>query len=766
MNHRVRREWKKRILAMVVAPALFAGILFLCARKDDLAAMGRRAAAGAAGGGSEAGTGKISGSAPPQAFQDEKSYLQAVFGRDPDGAKEGEEIRRIAFTAGGRDAGQRSFPVQIDGAILGGGRGSKCWAVFVPGEMSEHPHIVFRDYETVSFEELEGETAEGAALGYYNNRESSGKGLKYLAFSSGDEAEGLESGRAYRVRMKPVGAEEDGGPEEILYYFSCEGTASMYLDTDSGSMEKVDGDKNHEASEEARFAVYRPDGTADSAGACSVSGRGNSTWKMKKRPYNLNLGEKQSILGMEACKKLCLLSNSFDHTNLLDRISAELADSLSMRDTPDGEFVNLFLNGRYNGLYYLSQRVRTGGSVHIDKLDDRISEANRIAAPAQAESEKTDDGGTQRSAGTGSVPKRIPLFEEGDKLKKYAYDWPAEPADNTGGYLLQLHERYNGEDCWFSTEHRRFRVISPSRPTVGEVEYLQEYLLAAERAIYSGDGRDPETGKAVGEFLDMDTWEDMFLLEEFFVEWDAERWSFFITKDRGDPLLHCGPMWDFDHAAGLMIYGDYPETTISTLMLRDNRRGWINRLLAHEDFLMNAARRWRTRFSPLIHEFLERVPEKELGEDDAGGPAGASLAGGNGFSLSMEGEIAAIESAAYMNNVRRANDTDFRTDADALQSWLARRADFLDQYFAAVEAGNEEEIFCRVLFQFPWGALSHYVKRGGTLGFLPTAEYGETQVPSQVAKHEIIGWKDEDGAPIGADVAIDRDRVFEPVYRE
>ena len=43
---------------------------------------------------------------------------------------------------------------------------------------------------------------------------------------------------------------------------------------------------------------------------------------------------------------------------------------LGLRDVPEGEYVNLFLNGQYNGLYYLSQRPRTGGSVNISKLDD------------------------------------------------------------------------------------------------------------------------------------------------------------------------------------------------------------------------------------------------------------------------------------------------------------------------------------------------------------------------------------------------------------
>ncbi|MDO5132296.1 MAG: CotH kinase family protein [Eubacteriales bacterium] len=759
MKRSKRRMLNRKILGMVVVPAVIAGILFSCVveKSSPFSAGGSGGEGGAAsvqtetesGSGKGAGTGgadsaqaaaESSGSSQPAAepAQENPDTGEAIFGRKGSGGSGVEPIQRIAFTAGRGDARQRSIPVQIDAGILGGVPGELCWAVFLPSEMAARPQIVFTDYDNVTFEPLEsgerlpggrlraegdsGDPAAGNAAGGAAQaaEDTAGETSGPRVYSSGDPAEGLSNGSAFRVRMA---ADHGSVPEEVLYVFSCTGTATMYLDTESGSMENVDGDATKQTSEAAQFLVCGADGTVDSRGGCSVSGRGNSTWKMNKRPYNLNLTEKQSVLGMETCKKLCLISNSFDLTNLLDRISARLADSLQMRDTPDGEFVNLYLNGKYNGLYYLSQRVRTGGSVHIDKLDEKILEAN-------GQSEKRGNGV--------NLPKKIALFEKGDRLKKYAYDWPAEPKNNTGGYLLQQYVGYKGEDCWFSTAHRRYRIMSPAWPTVGEVNYLQDYMLSAERAIYSEDGTDPETGKSYESFLDMASWEDMYLLEEFFVEWDAERWSFFITKDKDDPLLYCGPMWDFDHSAGSMIYGSYPETAVSTLLFRDTRHGWMYKLITHESFENSLHDRWLTRFSPALHSFLE-------GDADAG--------------FTMEGEIAAIESSAYMNNIRRDNDTDFRTDAETLRTWLRRRAAFLDDY--CVHADR----YCRVEFVFPWGSLSHYVPRGSVLGYLPLAEYGETQISSQIEKHEIIGWQDEDGNPITADQTIDGDRVFTPVYR-
>lgn len=846
MNRRYRRGQIRKILLMVLAPALLAGLLFALAENRDRESAGGISRQELQAGGAESGTdaGVYSGTASGTGAEGGSPLKPPAGGYYTGVPKEeyASPLQDIAFADGvleaDRDAYRRSIPVRIDAAILGGEKGAHAWAVFLPAETAQEPQIIFSRYEEVSFRPLgEGErlpgpqymapgsvksgvagqesgaeageeagAASGGADGAADAGDGKGGSTGNRTYASGDRVKGLADGSAFRVRMAAGDGTEQ---EEDLYVFSCTGTATMYLDTESGSMAAVDADETKQTSETARFVVCTPDGLVDSSGECRVSGRGNSTWTMKKRPYNVNLTDKKSVLGMEACKKFCLLANVFDHTNLLDRVSAQLAISLGMRDTPQGEFVNLYLNGQYNGLYYLSERVRTGGSVHIKKLDNKILKANGLwkktgdsAAELLGEAGDEDDGedlterpggpedsaagvdggltagsggaegtdqgktgagtaasgsgqqdgkepeapaGTELSdaggsdAGTagqdsalGRLPKRIPLHEEEDRLKKWAYDWPNEPADNTGGYLLQVHERYDGEDCWFSTEHRRFRITSPAYPTVGEVEYLQDYMLAAERAIYSEDGRDPETGRAYTSFLDMDSWQDMYLLEEYFAEWDGERWSFFITKDRDDPLLYCGPMWDFDHSAGTMIYGTYPETAVSLLLFRDTRHGWMNRLLSHSEFEEDLHARWRERFSPAVHAFLEDR---------------------------MEEEIAAIESAAYMNNIRRANDVDFRGDAQALVTWLGRRAAFLDGYAADPDA------YCRVEFQFGWGSLSHYVERGRALGFLPLPAYGETQVPSQVEKNEILGWQDEDGREISADIVIDRDRVFAPVYR-
>ena len=769
-----RHRWirTRRVLVMIIVPSLLAAILL--ARADRNADRGKRDPSAWKKGvevvteettlepdasadndlGLYAGTDLEAGEAEASENTD-REPMQAVCFTTERGAG------AFAETAGSETGGiydnetgelqHRSIPVQIDAAFLGGESGEKCWTVYLSSERAAHPRICFTEFEAVTLEPLpEGERletgrlrAEGTGTGTGAGQEKAGgtdaagaesgpdagseqtdeAENRSRTYRSGEEAEGLTNGSAFRVVMKRADGTEE---TDDLYVYSCTGMPAMYLDTTSGSMSNVNGDKTKETSEMAWYVVYLPDGSADSSGTCSVSGRGNSTWNMKKRPYNLNLTQAQSVLGMSACKKFCLLANVFDPTNLRDRIAAQMAAEVGLRDTPEGEFVNLYLNGVYNGLYFLSQRPRPGGSVDIKKLDNKILEANGQKAAEEADTAL-------------QLPKRISYLSDEEDLKRTAYNWPNEPRNNTGGYLLQVYENYNRDGCWFSTKHKRIRIMSPQYPTVGQTDYIAGYMREAERAIYSEDGVDPQTGKRYESFLDMPSWEKLFLMEEYFVEWDAERWSFYITKERDDPLLYCGPIWDFDHSAGTMLYGDYPETAVSTLMFRDSRHGWMNQLLTHDEFVESLYTRWREEFSPLVHDYLD-----------------------NRF----DGEAAAIESAAYMNNIRRVNDYDHCESVQTLKTWMERRAAFLDDYCGTTEEPGRAGDYCRVEFQFPWGSLSHYVLKGETLGYLPTADYGETQIPSQIRKHEIIGWKDESEQEISAEIRIDSDRVFTPVYVE
>jgi len=89
----------------------------------------------------------------------------------------------------------------------------------------------------------------------------------------------------------------------------------------------------------------------------TIKGRGNNSWNADKKAYNLNFESRQSLLGMNEAEKWVLISNGMDPTLLYNKSIYDLGRQTGLEWTPECEFVNLYLNGEYYGLYLLSEKV-------------------------------------------------------------------------------------------------------------------------------------------------------------------------------------------------------------------------------------------------------------------------------------------------------------------------------------------------------------------------------------------------------------------------
>lgn len=97
-----------------------------------------------------------------------------------------------------------------------------------------------------------------------------------------------------------------------------------------------------------------------------IKGRGNSTWGMDKRPYQIKFDHKVDLLGMGRAKKWVLLANFWDVSQLRNDVALKLAEMLDMEYTTRGRYVELEIDGDYRGLYYLMHKVDIGkGSVDL-----------------------------------------------------------------------------------------------------------------------------------------------------------------------------------------------------------------------------------------------------------------------------------------------------------------------------------------------------------------------------------------------------------------
>lgn len=98
-----------------------------------------------------------------------------------------------------------------------------------------------------------------------------------------------------------------------------------------------------------------------SAGDCEFKGRGNSSWEVyDKKGYQLRLGEARMVLGMDRAKTWVLLANASDPTLLRNKLVYDITRQMKLAFAPEGEFVDLWVNGDYRGVYLLTEKVQIG----------------------------------------------------------------------------------------------------------------------------------------------------------------------------------------------------------------------------------------------------------------------------------------------------------------------------------------------------------------------------------------------------------------------
>ncbi len=133
----------------------------------------------------------------------------------------------------------------------------------------------------------------------------------------------------------------------------------MYLNIDEslGTIKAMNGDDDHETMcyGKVRFGEKNKD--------MSIKGRGNSTWSMPKKPYNMTIykndkyKEKDKVRfidGGDKSNKWTLLANYFDNALIRNKVAYDLAQDMEIG--LDSQFVDLWMNGEYLGNYLLCQK--------------------------------------------------------------------------------------------------------------------------------------------------------------------------------------------------------------------------------------------------------------------------------------------------------------------------------------------------------------------------------------------------------------------------
>lgn len=268
----------------------------------------------------------------------------------------------------------------------------------------------------------------------------------------------LETGYLLRVNDRRMAT---------VWFYRSENVAAMYIDTVSGSMARIHEDKNYK--ESAHVEIYTDSGALSfSDSNVTLKGRGNTTWSMAKKPYLLSLSTPGDILGMGAAENWVLLANALDETNLRNKLVLDIAHQLTPYWSPQCVYVDLYLNGQYNGLYLLTEKIE-------------------------------------------AYPNRLDLdFSTGEFLCKF-----------------DLSSRINTLNAPFSTKAgRTVEIVSPEHPTPAESANIASRVAELEQMILS------QQDLCTFPSFDMRSWVLRYLLDEISANIDSDKASsYFYWSD-------------------------------------------------------------------------------------------------------------------------------------------------------------------------------------------------------------------------------------------
>lgn len=279
-----------------------------------------------------------------------------------------------------------------------------------------------------------------------------------------------------------------------IVFMKSADVATMYIDTESGSMEYIHDKKGNE--EAGTISLYTPEGTLDYAGELlSINGRGNNTWDyFDKKAYSVKLSEEADLLDMGQAQKWILLANADDPSHLRNKIAYDFAKNVGLNYSPDCQWVDVYLNDEYAGLYLLSER----NELHSERID------------------------------IGQTDSFVVSLEKLDRLAPQNYP-----------HVI-------------TEERQALRVHYPVDPSNEMLENLAAIWQTVENTILAEDGIDVQSGKSWIELIDLESWTKKYLVEEIFANGDACFISQYFYYDGGENAgkIYAGPIWDFDHTMG------------------------------------------------------------------------------------------------------------------------------------------------------------------------------------------------------------------------
>lgn len=527
----------------------------------------------------------------------------------------------------------------------------------------------------------------------------SGEGQE-VSLKNGGHIGTLTCGTAYRLSfLDRRGRKLD---EEKLMIMRSANLPALFLETESGSMEMLDADKNY--AERGKIVLFDACGNMVCADDLSrISGRGNSTWAHPKKSYGIRLKNRTDLFGMGSADNWILLSNVEDPAYIRNKITYDMAIAAGMEGSPESQYIDLYINHMYHGMYQLCEKVEIDKErVDIADLEEENKRHNDMQKCGHFEEEKR---------------KGTVLFRE--------------PDDLTGGYLLErdVPDKYREEISGFITDTLGdlYTIKEPAYASEAEVNYISGLVNAMEKALVSEDGVNPDTGMSYTDYIDMRSFAQKYVLEELSKNNGAGATSSFFYKpeDEISTMLFAGPVWDYDKAFASISGLNESTQDLCYLTLRDsNPTTLFWRLYQQPEFREAVSVCYEEFFS----DYMQKIADEKIDE-----------------------YASQIRTSVAMDRIRWGEADDdllrFEDQIARLRAFVEMRREFLDAVWI------EGEELCTVTFISETGE-AHYVSvsAGSSLEKLPGSE------PGTVSGDRMFdGWYTQEGKMLTIGMPITQD---------
>lgn len=295
-----------------------------------------------------------------------------------------------------------------------------------------------------------------------------------------------------------------------------------------------------------------------SDGKIKIRGNYSASPEFSKMQYLIKLqtpeGENNpmEVMGMTASETWILNGTQRDESHLRNYIAMNSGGEISPY-TPDMRFCEMVIKHgelyEYMGLYILYEKVEQGeGRVEIEEVSNPIS------------------------------------------LSDTSYLLVRDRA-NQHGYNISVYSTENQNSAnWLS-------LCYPSEKKITQEywEYIQEDIRQIEEALYSDDYQEFIGYRTL---LDVDSFVDYFIINEFFANYDAGWNSTYLYK-KPDGTLAIGPFWDYDGAMD-----NYKEELLEIEKTVMQLCPWFDRLVTDEYFVEKLVERY--------HDLRQGVLDEDL----------------------------------------------------------------------------------------------------------------------------------------------------------